>query len=301
MKQDTWRDTAPAGRLPCIAPGDPAESNAPAVHGLGWYLYGMIRDRHSGDAELVIGPGLDGRCSVEVLPCGDIAAVVSRVEVAEFGPAALRARLRDEVWLEAAVRGHDRVVGAVHGQRTVLPTRFGCVYASIRDLAAALAGAHDCLLAQLERLDGCDEWGVRLYVDAQTMRETVAAENSAVRSTRRELATARPGRAFFLRRKLSDTVAAETARAVAHLARAAYDRLARRAVSGRLDAQRRGSRDPDEEIEVLRAAFLVRSAEVHAFLEDFHRLVEGQRGLRGDFSGPWPPYSFAALGEGAPR
>lgn len=300
MRQET-HGTAPARRRAHAVRRGRSDSDAAAARGLGWYLYGIVRNSHSREAELVDAVGLDGRRSVEALPCGDLVAVVSRVDVAEFGAEALRAPLRDAAWLETVVRGHDRVVRAVHQQRAVLPAKFGCVFATARDLAAALEQTHDLLLAQMRRVEGCDEWGVRLRADWPTIRELVAAENPAVQRIRQDLVSARPGRAFFLQRKLTETLAAETAQAAADLARAAYDRLAGCAVSGRVNAELRLSRDVDAEVDILRAAFLVRVAQVDAFLDEIRRFVEGHAGLRSEYSGPWPPYSFAALEEGVPR
>jgi hypothetical protein len=44
----------------------------------------------------------------------------------------------------------------------------------------------------------------------------------------------------------------------------------------------------------LRAAFLVSRDGQHAFLERMRTFAEARAGLRWEYSGPWPPYSFAA-------
>jgi hypothetical protein len=47
------------------------------------------------------------------------------------------------------------------------------------------------------------------------------------------------------------------------------------------------------EIEILRAAFLVRRANADPFQAELRSCVEGHDGVHCEYSGPWAPYSFA--------
>ncbi|MBI3977127.1 MAG: GvpL/GvpF family gas vesicle protein [Chloroflexi bacterium] len=246
------------------------------------------------DVVLACGPGVAGGGPVQVLVLGDLAAIVSAVPLVEFGAEAIRARLEDAAWLETMVRGHNRVVETIHRRQVVLPAKFGSVYASAADLAAALADVHDILLTQLRWLDGCDEWGVRLYADRETIQQRVVTENTAVRQLQHELASARPGRAYFLQRKLADLVAAETEQALSTLAQTAYDHADRIALAGQINPRSSAARRASQEVEILRAAFLIRRPDTAAFFEAIRHFAEDQAGLRCEYSGPWAPYSFAA-------
>ncbi len=84
-----------------------------------WYLYG-ITWRGAGDVpEPLARPGVDTAEPVRRLACGDLAAIVRRVSRAEFEPDALQARLADAAWLEAAVRGHNQVIAAIHQEQPI--------------------------------------------------------------------------------------------------------------------------------------------------------------------------------------
>ena len=108
-----------------------------------------------------------------------------------------------------------------------------------------------------------------------------------------ELAGARPGRAYFLRRKLEDDLAARISRKTEELAHAVDDRLARLAIA----AQPEWLTDPSAglagEIEVLRSALLVQRERRDELVAELSACAEGQDGWRCTSSGPWPPYSFA--------
>jgi hypothetical protein len=276
---------------------------AVVVNDRGWYLYGITRlgdtgpkrgrgDR--GEAEPTIGPQMNDGERVQVLACGDLAAVVRSVSLAEFGAEALRARLHDAAWLEAVVRSHNEVIAAIHQEQAILPSKFGCVYARAEDLTTALLQAHDALLAQLERLEGCDELGVHIYADRQAIQRRVVAEHPTMRQLQQELATASPGRAYFLKRKLTDEVARATEQVLSELAQAGYDHLVRRAVAGQANPTARPAGEGSGEKEILRAAFLVPRLSLDRFVAEVRSFAESQEGLRCESSGPWPPYSFAA-------
>lgn len=287
------------------AAADAATQPASPHEGWGWYLYGITRmDQQPGEGVRATvwlggGEGDEDDEPLEVIAQGDVQAVVRRVPLAEFAPEALRARAEEPAWIEAMARRHNSTLEAIHRDRTILPAKFGSVYASMADLSAALQAAHEKLLAQLQQIAGCDEWGVRLYADLATIRQWVESEHAGVQRLRQELASATPGRAYFLQRKLEDELAAAAEQGVDDLVERAYARLIGRAVAGEVNRRIGGSRivQHDGEAEVLRAAFLVRREQADMFLDDVRTLAESQPSLRCEYSGPWPPYSFATLPE----
>jgi hypothetical protein len=232
---------------------------------------------------------------VRVLECGELAAVVKTVPLAEFGAEPLQARLRDPAWLEAMVRGHNEVVASIASSQAILPAKFGCVYARAEDLMSALEQAHGALVDQLARVEGSDEWGIHLYADRATIQQRLLAERPSLRQLQETLTDARPGRAYFLQRKLSEELTAETEQAVRDLAQAAYDHLGRWAVAGQVSPLARAARDANGETEILRAAFLVRRASREAFFGAIYSFSQSHAGVRCEYTGPWPPYSFAVL------
>jgi hypothetical protein len=282
-------------------------ATARATHEVGWYLYG-ITSVSSGErvpapadatelnvveAPVDLGPD---HGPVQLLKRERLAAVVRQVPLADFTTEALQARLGDPTVLKRLVQMHNAVIGAVHQRQAILPAKFGAVYARLEDVAAAMEQRHEALLAQLERLDGCDEWAVHVYVDQRIVQAQVRTEQNTDPGLH-QLAATRPGQAYFLRRKLDDDLAAKTAQVTDDVALAAYERLARLAIDGIAERPARSSGDADGEAEVLRAAFLVRREQTEDFVADVRACADAQGGWRCSCSGPWPPYSFAAIPE----
>jgi len=277
----------------------------PGADDRGWYLYGITRhgtlgttraecgDGDRDEAEPAIDSGVADAGPVQMLDCGALAAIVRLVPLAQFGDEALRAHRYDTAWLEAMVRRHNQVIAAIHQQQAILPAKFGSVYARAEDVQAAVAGAHDALLAQLERVEGCDEWAVHMYADRAAIEQRVVAAHPTIQALQQEIAAASPGRAYLLQRKLDEERAATTDQALREMAQAHYEQLARGAVAGQLTQPTRSAPAAHGEIEVLRAAFLVQRASADTFLAELRSCVESREGVHCEYSGPWPPYSFA--------
>ena len=283
----------------------PAQAGTPATEERGWYLYGITRrsplatrqpergNGARGTAAWVLAPEGDEGEPVQALDCGALAAIVRRVPLAQFSEDALRARHDDTAWIAEMARRHNQVIAAIHQQQAILPAKFGSIYARAEDVRTAVAEAQEALLAQLERVEGCDEWAVHVYAARQAIAQRVSAEHPIIQQLQHDLATAHPGRAYFLQRELDEERAAATEQALRELAQAAYEHLARWAVAGRVTPSARSTPAAHGEIEILRAAFLVPRANADTFLAEVRSCIEGRDGVHCEYSGPWAPYSFA--------
>jgi hypothetical protein len=276
--------------------GTEGESNAPtnAPSGRVWYLHGITLAAGF-DAGRLAGrlPSGGEPGSLEALEAGQLAAVVRSVSAADFTPEALERRVAEAGRLEAMVLEHNAIVAAVQEERPILPAKFGSVYGSREDLATALAASHDALVSLLERLQGTDEWAVHVYVERPAVERRAAEDDPSISQLDEEIAAARPGRAYFLQRRRREAVAAGVERAAAEIGREIDGRLAPHALAGQIGSPRTGERGAGE-IEVLSAAYLVRRSDLGDFLQMVDSLGAEQPQTRAEYSGPWPPYSFAA-------
>ena len=213
---------------------------------------------------------------------GDLALLVSAVE-----PDRLRVDqddLSETGPLATLVRGHDAVLTAAAATGPVLPLRFGTL---VPDESAAhrLLDAHAASArVQLERIGDAREWGVRL-VRTLAAEPVPAAAGAEVTGTE------------FLSRRRRARDEADEALAAAERAASRLETVLAPLTRARL---RRGG-SPGSSL-LLDLAYLVepdREAAVGAALEQL-AAEEAAHGLALEVTGPWPPYSFATLGEEVP-
>ncbi|MBY8881493.1 GvpL/GvpF family gas vesicle protein [Actinacidiphila acidipaludis] len=263
------------------------------------YAY-AVTGREPGTAVASYGQGVTGAPVFPVAE-GELAALVSRVPAAGFDEVALQAQLEDLEWLERVARAHHEVVAAASSAGCALPLRLATVYRDEDGVRRMLRTGHDRLRAELDRLDGRIEWGVKVYT-------TPAAQAAPVGPAGPGAAPAGPAAARggaggtvsgrdYLRQRLrqrqtQDGVLQQSSdladRLDAELSRLAEDRRVHRPQDPRLSRR--------DGVNVLNASYLVPAADAHAFAERARTLVAGETRVRVEMTGPWAPYSFAGTG-----
>jgi hypothetical protein len=254
-----------------------AQPERPATAGTGTvlWLYGITR----AGAALPSLQGVDGH-AVELLAHDGLAALVSEVPASSFDERSLTDRLEDLGALESLARAHDAVLEAVRDIGPVVPCRLCTVYGSHSRVEEMLDREQASLVAAVERIDGADEWGVKVF-----LRQPVTAGATEQPASGRD----------YLTRKRGEREAAEAAResvdgTVAEIHARLVERAADAALSRPHD-QRLSGHDGDM---VLNAAYLVPRSDT----EEFRRLLEALAaqhadvGLEFELTGPWPPYHF---------
>ncbi|WP_225849724.1 GvpL/GvpF family gas vesicle protein [Streptomyces sp. HPF1205] len=250
------------------------------------YAYAVARPgRHEPSG---LGTGVAGG-RVRALADGDLAAFVSAVPAAGFGEAALRERLEDLRWLEETARAHHEVVARAAGGGCVLPLRLATVYRDEDGVRRMLRDGRAALGAALDRLDGRVEWGVKVYA--------VPAEAPGAPGPGGGAGAGAASGRDYLRQRLNarrtqdrghEQAAGFAERLDARLSRYAEDRRLHRPQDARLSGA--------SGVNVLNASYLLPAADAAAFAE-CARGGSGEGGpwIRVELTGPWAPYSFAAL------
>ncbi|MFL5797488.1 MAG: GvpL/GvpF family gas vesicle protein [Actinomycetota bacterium] len=274
---------------PDPGPDDPGTSDSDAT---GLYVYGIVERSSRLPAHLP--PGVGGATAVRLLPADGVQAVVSEVPMSQFGRDALRANLDDPTWLEAAVRAHEAILARLRDGVTVLPLRFGTVFGDEIHATEVLAARSEAFRADLERLRGRAEWGLKVLSDWSALVAWIERNDDEIARQRSESDGATEGRAFFLRRRLESARADEAARLQRDVATEAHLRLsevAEDAVAPDV-ATSGGSPGPL----LAGAAYLVersREGELRRAAEELQRRY-GPAGFTVRLTGPWAPYSFAS-------
>ena len=231
------------------------------------YLYAIVDNNAALDS---LPAGLDGK-PVTLVSFGELAAVVGEVELSA---------LNDTV--SAAVI-HEDIVEKILEQRRVLPVRFGTIFSSRQAMFDALDAHYPQLVADLARLDGQVELGLRVFWDPAVQVADATDDTPISQLTNIES----PGIAYLRTR----------------FAEAAQERTLRRMATA-VEVFCRQMLEPlctDLQVNVLltaaipvSAACLLPRAAVDEVVAKVATLQASRTDLRFVCTGPWPPYHFIA-------
>jgi hypothetical protein len=244
------------------------------------YVYAIARGDH---------PGADG---VETIAGDGLAAFFTRVDGEEFSQEAIDARSKDVEWLGAIGYRHQETMVALARGGTIIPLRAFTLFGGDAALRTKLRDERAMFVRILERLDGKQEWTLRVEFEPQRWSEALVHRVDSLRALSEEIDGAAAGRAFLLRKKLDDEKKRASKEAeeqvLTEIERAVLDRLKCETVAE--TRQQRSGAFPQINVLINR--------DEEALLQDLRAELEaryGDDGVRVALTGPWPPYTFATM------
>lgn len=239
----------------------------------GIYVYGIVPAQVELAAEV---PGVvDPPGEVRIVRCGDLAALISEVDVSR------RLGSPDDL------RAHAAILDATAAGLPVLPLRFGAVLASEDAVAGDLLAAnHDEFAAALNEIEDRAQFVIKARYAQRAVLGEVLAENQRAARLRDTIAGKDPDATRDARIELGQIINA------AVTAKRCYDtRALGRAMDGHCVAS--AAREPTHELDAVHVAFLVDAGQrrgMQQMIEDQARAWEGRIELR--LLGPMAAYDF---------
>lgn len=251
------------------------------------YVYAIARASHPLPERV---EAIDGSDHIASVPAGKLCAIYSPVDAADFSQPVIDARSKDVEWLGSIGYRHQEVMNALMRGGTVIPLRAFTLFANESSLHSHLLQDAKEFQAILDRLEGKQEWTLRIEFDPERWSDALVRRVDSLRAIAKESEAAPPGRAYLLGKKLDEErkrASREAEQAVVtEVENAVSQKLACETIAeSRL--QRAGSfpqinvlinRDEESRLQELR--------------DELNRRYEAD-GVTLALTGPWPPYSFA--------
>lgn len=234
-------------------------------------------------------PGIDERYPIACLAHEGLVAVMGEVVLSEF----CAENLHSLEWLAPRACRHEQVVEMVMRASPVLPVKFGTVFQSRDQLAEFLRRHAPAISRGLKALRGKTEWTVKAYLGEAFARQRISAEDPLVSSRVAQLPST-PGARYLAQKRIDGLIDAEL--------RVWTDRV-KQSIFGALTAAASKATDlplPGHEKDrgemVFHLGFLVADAGMGDFCQQLEgqRRLYGERGLRLELRGPWPPHHFCS-------
>ncbi|NNE69396.1 MAG: GvpL/GvpF family gas vesicle protein [Rhodothermales bacterium] len=283
-----------------VAPKQTQASSRPDKVDMTWdadaghrcYVYGYVKASEIGSTPPEGVAGLEESQPVRFVTLRGVRAIVSKVPSRQFGEEELADWSKDAEWVKDKIRAHAAVLDAFKGHGTVMPVRFGSVFANEADVAVMMNAEYDHVSETLDRLQDKQEWSLRITRDSDRLSSRIAASGQTVEESLGAIST---GVAQFIRDEMEsagELVDEEILSTVTeNCIRRAHDALMPWSVDG---AQKALVTAPGVDM-VFNAAYLVESGQLSDFKEEVERLSKEMEplGMTLDLTGPWPAYHFA--------
>jgi hypothetical protein len=252
----------------------------------GWWLYAV---RNQGAVDDLDGlTGVAGG-AVSTVENARLAAVVSEVDLAEFGEDPLRRNLEDLTWLENVARAHHAVIAAAGVRSSLVPMRLATVYRQRAGVTALLAAHQEEFATSIDLVTGRTEWGVKAF----PAEEATEASEDAARDSQ---AGPTSGAAYLQRRRAQLNAAEKTRTRSADLAEQVHAQLSGLAAAADLHQPQDPQLSGTPARMIMNATYLVDDERSRAFRAAIEQASARHPALRLELTGPWPPYSFATAG-----
>lgn len=288
---------ADEGVSPDIPAPDSEPSGAPASSdsregGDAWWAYCVVS---AAQAEAASGlEGIEPGTRVEAVEEGELAALVSRVPLAEYDDERLRQHLEDIEWLERTARGHEAVLEGVLTRTSIVPLRLCTLYHDrdgvrrmLRESAASLGGS-------LTAVDGSDEWGVKVFAEGAPAPAEVSPES------REEARPPVTGAGYLASRQRERRAAQDRDQLCQECVEDVHGEMSRVARQAHLNPVQRPEAHGRAGEMLLNGAYLVDRDRVNEISTSVELLQDrwSPRGFAVELTGPWPPYNFVSESAG---
>jgi hypothetical protein len=191
----------------------------------------------------------------------------------------------------ASIMSYQRVINHFHHRRTVIPMRYGCVFAGEAEIYRFLEDRFDEYHELLEKLAGCDEMGIRVLLDNPAAGEEPATDLGKSNPALSPPDPVGTGKDYLLARRTHYTDRDQWV----HEEKAIFDKI-REPLTGLFVRSKMEKSLPlagshRSSCHMLSLYFLVKREEVDKFRQVFQAFAS-RCSTQVLLSGPWPPFNF---------
>ncbi|MEK7523760.1 MAG: GvpL/GvpF family gas vesicle protein [Patescibacteria group bacterium] len=264
------------------------------VRDKGLWVYCVRRAAVHTPAESI--PGIQPGTKVHTITLKDIEAVASVVDLQQFGARQLKEKLATDLsWTERSVQRHHDIIVNAGGEGTVVPMKFGTIFATRKNLEAMLKKYYRKFTTLLVQLKGREEWGVKVFLDKARFIELLKKNDPEIQQFEIRKGKTPEGMRWYVDRKIDEAVQKKFEKVVEDdLVKIiqGLEKYAEQVVINNPSPPELTGREM-----ALHTACLLKKEARRPFQENVRKLFAGfkARGLSGEITGPWPLYNFVGI------
>lgn len=260
-----------------------------------YYLYLIAAGSEVPDMSAQLPIAIEDDSTLEWIVVGELAALASRVPLADYNEEALAEHLTNASWTAIRAMRHEHVLEYFTKKASVIPLRFGSIYLERSSVERMLEEKSEELNSLIERLRDKVEWGVNVYCDRNQLLADITSVSAKLRELSEQSKTASPGQAYLLNKKIETMKTDEARLELARIVEVVEKDLSKVA-------------DDTKRLRILKVeatefgelkgkfAFLLDRHGFDRFRDEAERLARDYQnaGVKLELTGPWPVYNFTA-------
>lgn len=231
------------------------------------------------------------------IPHKEIEAIVSNVDLKEYGSKALAKKAKEDVkWIIKHAQKHEKVIEHAMKNRgkiaPIIPMKFGTIFEKPQGLENILKKDYQKFRKTLKNLDGKQEWSVKVYVKESPLQEKLKSSEKKIKARVKQAKELPRGADYFGELEVEKELGGLMQKKIGELVNAFFKALGAIAFEADknkvLSQELRGRKEPM----VLNSAYLIAGAKVRDFIEKVKELQKSNPEFIFEHTGPWPPYNF---------
>lgn len=227
---------------------------------------------------------------------GDLAALSSEVPLESYSEESLAEHLSDASWTAVRAMRHETIAEYVAKRAGVVPLRFGTIFLSRDGIKRMLSEQGTELRPILERLRGCEEWGVNVFCDQTVLLASITSVSPVLRDLVERAAQAPPGQSYLMQKKIDAMRVDESRDALNRIIEQVEKTLGEQSDEAKRLRVLKVEATEHGELKA-KFAFLVEKSSFESFRDAAERLAQEHQaaGVRLELTGPWPAYNFTRI------
>lgn len=149
-------------------------------------------------------------------------------------------------------------------------------------------------LRLLNKFKDKEEWGVKIYSDRKKLAQVLERKDREIKKLKKQIASASAGHAYLLKKKRQEKLEEKVVETVNQCISEIFRNLGKMSEASHLNKNLPPSLSGKEKEMILNSVYLVNKTNFNQFSKLLNRMLKKYQefGLEGEFSGPWPVYSF---------
>ncbi|WP_174615701.1 GvpL/GvpF family gas vesicle protein [Virgibacillus ihumii] len=262
------------------------------------YVYGFVPANEVQNQPIPEHEGFDESENLYSINMGTVTALVADLEPEAYTEEIVEEKMNNDLeWLQKKAFHHHEILMELNKLYTVIPLSFCTIYNNQNSLVQSVTPELNGLFESFERINGKEEWNLKIYCNDDKLKETVNERNPVINEKRAEIRKLSPGRQFFEKKKIEQLVNKELEKERDKLCEQIHNEF--KLMAAQADVKKTLGKDVTGRKERMgwNSVYLVAVSDVNLFLEKIERKEQEMQysGIQIEITGPWPSYHFVSL------